>query len=37
MTAPGTPQALRHLWASRAPFLLGTFVAFDVVGSRDGP
>ncbi|WPW20463.1 hypothetical protein [Streptomyces sp. HNS054] len=35
MTAPGTPQALRHLWASPAPFLLGAFVAFDVVGSRE--
>ncbi|MBJ6644791.1 hypothetical protein ACFT8V_28845 [Streptomyces griseoincarnatus] len=35
MTDPGTPQALRHPWASPAPFVLGAFVAFDVVGSRE--
>ncbi|GAA0683901.1 hypothetical protein GCM10009536_13530 [Streptomyces thermocarboxydus] len=35
MTDPGTPQALRHLWASPALFVLGAFVAFSVVGSRE--
>ncbi|MEU0910361.1 hypothetical protein [Streptomyces althioticus] len=35
MTDPGTPQALRHLWASPALFVLGAFVAFNVVGSRE--
>ncbi|MGA5439758.1 ankyrin repeat domain-containing protein [Streptomyces griseoincarnatus] len=32
---PGTPQALRHLRASPALFVLGAFVAFDVVGSPE--
>ncbi|MGY1526567.1 hypothetical protein ACW69C_22850 [Streptomyces sp. MN3] len=35
MTDPGTPQALRHPWASPALFVLGAFVAFDVVGRRE--
>ncbi|MGA5145492.1 ankyrin repeat domain-containing protein [Streptomyces griseoincarnatus] len=35
MTDPGTPQALRHLWASPALFVLGAFVAFDVVGGPE--
>ncbi|MFC8034901.1 hypothetical protein ACFUVU_19100 [Streptomyces griseoincarnatus] len=35
MTDPGTPQALRHLWASPALFALGAFVAFDAVGSPE--
>ena len=35
MTDPGTSQALRHLWASPALFVLGAFVAFNVVGSRE--
>ncbi len=35
MTDPGTPQALRHLWASPALFVLGAFVAFDVAGSPE--
>lgn len=29
------PRALRHLWASPALFVLGAFVAFNVVGSGD--
>lgn len=32
---PGTPQALRHLWASPALFVPGAFVAFNVVVSRE--
>lgn len=28
------PQALRHLWASPALFVLAAFVAFNVAGSR---
>lgn len=35
MTDPGTPQALRHLWASPALFVPGAFVAFNVVVSRE--
>ncbi|MGW3553741.1 hypothetical protein ACWDLL_23195 [Streptomyces griseoincarnatus] len=35
MTDPGTPQALRHPWASPALFVLGAFVAFNVAGSRE--
>ncbi|NUV52848.1 hypothetical protein G6W51_07995 [Streptomyces coelicolor] len=35
MTDPGTPQALRHLWTSPALFVLGAFVAFDVVGGPE--